>query len=331
VVLKGKVRCLKIEYKKAVLVCSKTIEYYIKEYEVNSDEIIIRIKAIGVCTSDCLNYLYDNSDYFGHEIVGEVITPFNEFNRGDKVVFFHKTNCRTCLMCQNGLKHICEKPKKLDIGFSEYLTFSNEDLVGNIYKIPEEIDIKHAVFIDSISCVIHGLNQISTSLEDKLVIILGNGFMAVLFAMIIELRGGKAEILGTNKKKNQLVKKLNNIKVCCGGTPKSRNYDIIIDTTGKIDYINENLQYLGGQGILLCFSRFKSGEFDFNTIRNKEINIIFSRFMSSIDIRQSIDLLASKKIDLSNLIKIFKGLDELEKVINLTLDNQLLRGVIVNE
>ncbi|MBJ3791982.1 alcohol dehydrogenase catalytic domain-containing protein [Bacillus sp. OA1] len=75
-----------ITNKKAILSGKKEINFIDKKIDTEEHGFVVEIQAIGVCTSDCFNYLYNNTGYFGHEMVGKVLTPYQNFKKGDLVL-----------------------------------------------------------------------------------------------------------------------------------------------------------------------------------------------------------------------------------------------------
>lgn len=75
------------------------------------DEVLVKMKAAGLCHTDFDSLSWGKPIVMGHEgagiveVVGSAIT---EFSKGDAVILNWATPCMTCFQCQEGNQHICE-------------------------------------------------------------------------------------------------------------------------------------------------------------------------------------------------------------------------------
>ena len=89
--------------------------------EIKEDEVLINIKAVGVCTFE-QRYYYGEYQGFpfagGHEICG-VVEKVGEgvaqkLEEGDKVIVLSLTRCGECYYCRRGLDNQCENAKDVE-------------------------------------------------------------------------------------------------------------------------------------------------------------------------------------------------------------------------
>lgn len=76
-----------------------------------SDEVIVKMKAAGLCHTDYDSLSWGKPIVMGHEgagIVERTGSGVTEFAVGDKVILNWATPCMTCFQCQEGNQHICE-------------------------------------------------------------------------------------------------------------------------------------------------------------------------------------------------------------------------------
>ena len=80
-------------------------------------EVLIRIRAVGICGSDIHPYMGDGIDrrepgiIMGHEASGDVEEVGSEVTKwkpGDRVAINPQINDETCPMCRKGLPHLCD-------------------------------------------------------------------------------------------------------------------------------------------------------------------------------------------------------------------------------
>ena len=89
---------------------SFSVESYTLD-DPTGDEVLVEIKASGVCHTDWDSLTWGKSIILGHEGAGVVVAVGERITRvavGDPVVLNWATPCYTCFQCQEGNQHICE-------------------------------------------------------------------------------------------------------------------------------------------------------------------------------------------------------------------------------
>jgi S-(hydroxymethyl)glutathione dehydrogenase/alcohol dehydrogenase len=75
------------------------------------DEVLVRIKAAGLCHTDHDSLSWDKPHIVGHEgsgVVESVGPSVSDFSPGDSVILNWAIPCLSCYQCLNGNQHICE-------------------------------------------------------------------------------------------------------------------------------------------------------------------------------------------------------------------------------
>lgn len=89
--------------------------FSIEEITVNNpkdDEVLVKLKASGLCHTDHDSLNWGMPIVLGHEgagIVSAVGDKVSKFKKGDEVILNWATPCYECFQCQEGNQHICEK------------------------------------------------------------------------------------------------------------------------------------------------------------------------------------------------------------------------------
>ncbi|WP_379166240.1 alcohol dehydrogenase catalytic domain-containing protein [Paenibacillus roseus] len=310
----------------AILKDKEQIEFNHTQVLQDDNKMLIKTKFLGVCTSDIKNYLANNSHYFGHEMVGEVVYDFEKFKRGDYVNIFHKHGCMDCIGCNSGFLHLCQSPHLMPMSFAEYVSIPKKSVEYCVYKLPKSDNYGDYVFLDSLSCVVRGVNRLNLT-SGKKVLINGTGFLAILYASILMAKNFTVHLFGGNQKKAELInKKLPNYIVKTSISELDK-YDIQIDTTGNAELLSELVNFIVPQGQLLCFSSFNH-PLSLGYFRNNEITLLFSKHTTRSDVTEAIDLISSKTIPMKEMFTFYRHLDDLENSIKSTIENKIIRGVI---
>lgn len=91
--------------------------------EPQSDEVVVRMKAAGLCHTDYDSLTWGKPIVLGHEgagIIEKVGEQVTEFKEGDRVILNWATPCMSCFQCQEGNQHICESNSPVTAGGNGY-------------------------------------------------------------------------------------------------------------------------------------------------------------------------------------------------------------------
>lgn len=119
-------------------------------------EVLIKVKAAGICGSDV--HIYHGTSpvatyprVIGHEIAGEILaigTQVADFSVGDRVVMDPVIYCGNCYQCKTGRRNVCSKLQvrsvHVDGGYQEYIVLPQK----SIYLIPPQLSWEEAVMIE---------------------------------------------------------------------------------------------------------------------------------------------------------------------------------------
>ena len=87
------------------------------------DEVVVKIKAAGLCHTDHDSLTWGKPIVIGHEgagIVEQIGSKVTGFQVGDKVILNWATPCMKCFQCQEGNQHICENNSPVTAGGNGY-------------------------------------------------------------------------------------------------------------------------------------------------------------------------------------------------------------------
>lgn len=165
------------------------------------NEVLIRIRAVGICGSDLHPYMGDGIDrrepgiIMGHEAAGDVEEVGENVTRwkpGDRVAINPQINCEECVQCKKGLTHLCDRALLigssqrgfLDGAMCEYIVMHEKQL----YHLPDEVSYDYGTFLDPLGNAIHLINRGGVKLGDK-VVIMGVGTIGLLAVQTAKLAG----------------------------------------------------------------------------------------------------------------------------------------------
>ena len=164
----------------------------------NEDEVLIQMKAAGVCGSD--QHIYHgknpNSTYPripGHEnagIIAKVGKNVTNVKVGDHVIVDLLSSCGTCYQCTHGRKNVCGhvrvRGSGADGGWREYFTAPAKE----VYKISDSVSWEDAALVEPYAIGFHCTARGRVE-PDDVVFILGTGTIGSIILQTCRAKGVK--------------------------------------------------------------------------------------------------------------------------------------------
>ena len=186
-----------------------------------ADELLIRIRACGICGSDV--HGYDGSTgrrlppiIMGHEAAGVVEavgSDVKNFHAGDRVTFDSTVYCGKCFYCLRSQINLCENREVIGVStpafrrmgaFAEYVTVP----ARIAYALPENMSYSHAALIEAVSVAVHGVSLTPIALEDTVVVV-GAGMIGLLTLQAARLAGaGRVFVVDVDDTRLELARSL---------------------------------------------------------------------------------------------------------------------------
>ena len=173
----------------------------IPDPEPRADEVLVRIKACGICGSDV--HGMDGSTgrrippvIMGHEASG-VITGLGAqvsgWSVGERVTFDSMISCGDCWHCRRGEINLCDKRRVLGVSCDEYRrdgAFAEYVAIPQriLYRIPEGVDFAHAAMTEPLSVAIHAVRLARTDIGETAVVV-GVGMIGLLIVQCLRAAG----------------------------------------------------------------------------------------------------------------------------------------------
>ncbi len=174
--------------------------------ELQSDEILIRIKISGICTNDMRDFRGDCNYSFprigGHEYCGIIEkmgsgVSTRRFAAGQRVVSYIIDDCKECFYCKRGEENICEELPTTKTfqnsegisgygGFAEYVIAKSND----IFVYPDTTSFEKIAFTEPLACAINSINRTDIKFGDD-VLVIGGGTMGLLHVMLAKFKGAR--------------------------------------------------------------------------------------------------------------------------------------------
>lgn len=296
---------------------------------------LVKVLGCGLCGSDIVKLTQHRAKQgtvLGHEIVA-FITDINSdtnFKVGDTIITSHHIPCGKCEYCKNGNVSMCRHFKETNIfpgGFSEYVFVSEEHLRNVAYLKPKNLTNDEVAFYEPLGCCIRavkraGLRQNSTAL------VVGLGSIGILMAQALKAFG--MNVIGCDliTSRVELLKNLGIEAFKVTEMCDSIKADGVFMTSGSDKAIPTALKYVRDGGKILVFSSTPQNfGYANNEIYYRELTVLGSYSPSPADLKDSFELLKNKDVKVSGLSTVY-NLENVQKAINDTLDNKILKAYI---
>ena len=167
------------------------------------DEVLIRVRACGICGSD-LKIQDDQHPYvppvvIGHEFAGEIVEAGRDVEGwavGDRVVSEQHTHaCGHCRQCLTGNAFACASKRApgyfIDGGFAEFIAMP----AWLLHRIPEGLSFAEAAFSEPAAVAAHGVLDRTGIEPEDVVLVLGCGPIGLAAAKMAQAAGASCAII----------------------------------------------------------------------------------------------------------------------------------------
>jgi L-iditol 2-dehydrogenase len=288
---------------------------------INSDEILMQTKRIGVCGSDIhvFHGLHPYTSYpivQGHEVSGVVAAVGDNvegFSVGDKITFTPQVTCGECYPCQNGMYHICETLKVMgfqtDGSGQEYFPLP----AWNAIKLSADFLLDYGALVEPIAVAVHALQR-GGVVQGKKVLVLGAGTIgnltaqtakalgaeAVMITDISEYKLEKAKACGINFIINTAEEDLAQAIATHFGPTKA---DMILECVGvqpTVDQAIENARK--GTTIVIVGVFGEKPTVDLGLVQDRELSLVGTLMYQKEDFEKAVELISDGKMCLDDLV-----------------------------
>lgn len=321
--------------------------------EIGEDEILVEMKACGICGSDLMDWYLKNRAplVLGHEpagIIAKAGSKVEGFKVGERVFVHHHVACLTCYYCIHGDYTLCEQFHKTHIepgGFSEYFRVPAPNLQIDTLKIPKPLSFEEATLIEPVGCCLRTLKKCKVQAGDSVAII-GAGSAGVIHTALMKIFGAAkiivsdlidyrlkmAEKFGADVTVNP--EKEDPIAVVRAETD-GRGVDLVVVAAPSIDAYKTGVGVCRRGGRLCVFASTSPGEYlpvSPKELFFSEIQIIPSYSTSHLETRAALELIKSGRIDAKGLITHRFPLTDTAEAFKTALKNKKsLKVIVLNE
>ncbi len=314
----------------------------VKKPVIGEYDVLVRVRATALCGTDVDIYNGKGKARLpvipGHESAGEVEevgSKVTSVKPGERVVIDPTIACGQCFWCKKGLRNLCPNGglmgREMNGTFAEYVSVPE----SNVYKLPDGISFEEATIVNTLATVLHSHRLVNVFPGDSIAV-MGCGFTGLLHIQVAKLRGARPIIAITRSTwKLDLAGELGaDVKLRSGyedvvsrvkEITEGRGVDLAIETAGSAATLKECVELIRPGGKILAFgiSDEKAGDLSLFPFYYKQLSIIGSRAMLPEDWNPSIQLIATRRIDVKPLITHKVSFEELQKAFDMFEDRNI--------
>jgi L-iditol 2-dehydrogenase len=169
---------------------------------ISKDEVLVRVKRIGVCGSD-IHVYHGQHPYTpfpvvqGHELSCEIVEigeNVKGFSTGDKVTIEPQLSCGKCYSCETGLYNLCDELKVIGFqapGAASELYAARGD---RIVKLDDDMSHADGAMVEPLAVAVRAVGQ-AGDITGKNVLVLGAGPIGNLVAQTARGLGAKGVLI----------------------------------------------------------------------------------------------------------------------------------------
>lgn len=304
--------------------------------DVHDDDVLIEVKACGVCGTDVHIYEGDKGaaavtppTILGHEFAGVIYAVgknVKNYKVGDHVCIDPNCYCGECEPCRQGVVHYCEHMigygTTVNGGFAQYCAVNQRQ----VYKLGENTTFEQGAMAEPVACCLHGIDMCEIKPGHQVVVI-GGGMIGLLMMQLAKLAGAaKIAMVEPVAEKREVAKQLG-ADLCINPFEEDVKQTLltngfnwiqtVIECAGLPSTIEQAISIADHKAVVMMFGLTKPDEeisvkpFE---IFQKEL-VLKSSFINPCTQKRALDLIDSHRLDVSSMVYRVCDLNELENVL----------------
>ncbi|GAA3891652.1 NAD(P)-dependent alcohol dehydrogenase [Leifsonia kafniensis] len=308
-----------------------------------TDQVLVRIAAVGVCGSD-VHYFHEGriGDFvveepliLGHEASGTIVAVGADVSAdrvGERVSIEPQRPCRRCRFCTAGRYNLCDRIEfyatpPIHGAFAEYAVIQDDFA----HSVPDSISDDAAALMEPLSVGIWSCRKAGIA-PGTSVLIAGAGPIGIVIAQVARAFGATDIVVSDPvAERRELALRFGATRAIDpinDGIP-SAAFDAFIDASGSSIAVKQGIGSLRGAGIAVLVGMGADDvSLPVSTIQNREL-VVTGVFRYANTWPTAIALVASGAVDLDALVTGHFGLDDVEAALESTNSPATLKSMVV--
>ena len=303
---------------------------------ITDSELLLKIGACAVCGSDVRTFRHgarniDKPVVLGHELSGTIVeigAALTAFHAGQRVAVAPAIPCGECRFCRRGVETMCEQLRSIgyefDGGLAEFMVVPASAVrAGCVNNVPDGVSFEEAAIAEPLACVINGQELVGINSGDTVVVI-GAGPVGCLHAGLARACGAAKVILVDVRAERLQMAAAFGADVAIDGSREDVRARVLDETAGAgaaVVIVAAPSNRAQEQAITLAARRGRISFFgglpksapiialDANAVHYQELTIVGSYGSRPEHNRQALDLVASGRLPIRDLVGLELPLD----------------------
>jgi 2-desacetyl-2-hydroxyethyl bacteriochlorophyllide A dehydrogenase len=270
-----------------------------------TDEVLIRIDAVGICGSDM--HAYHGHDprrvpplILGHELAGEIVEGPGA---GRRVTVNPLITCGTCEYCRQGRDNLCANRTMIGMtrpgGFAQFMTTA----ASSVIDIPRDMGACEAALTEPAATAVHAVDMAARVLARPLsecdALVLGGGAIGMLATLLLQSRGVRHVVAGeTNRLRRASLARATRAATYDpqASAPRDNSADLVIDAVGAAATRKAALAAVKPGGVVMHIGLLDgASEIDMRKLTLAEIALIGTYTYAAADLRAAVAALHARE------------------------------------
>mgnify|MGYP005842296267 CR=1 FL=1 len=313
--------------------------------EPGPGEILICIKACGVCPSDLRAYQGTRAAPGalprtpGHEWSGIVVglgEGVTEVQVGDRVVPDWRVVCGKCFNCRRGVFNYCTNLGRIRGGFAELGVAP----ATNVRKIPDHVSFEEAAFCEPLACCINGSQACRIGIGDDVAVV-GCGPIGLQHVQLARVQGARVIAVDLDARRLEAARRLgaHDLVQVGDGDPvervkaltESRGADAVVVAVGDVKAIKQGIAMAGLNGRVQLFAgTYPPQEMpvDPNVVHYGQLVVTGSHDFTPHHFTTALKLIAYGIVDVKSLISHRFSLEQTQDALETTATRRGLKAMV---
>jgi 2-desacetyl-2-hydroxyethyl bacteriochlorophyllide A dehydrogenase len=315
------------------------------------DDVVIAVKACGICGSDLHTYLHGSfvepGQVMGHEFVGEVVEAGESsgLSVGDRVTASPLQPCGECQRCREGRFNLCGKAWTQGIAygkpgaFAELVHIPNAIPGENVFPLGEDVSDDAGALAEPLAVGVHAV-KLATPVEGATALVLGLGTIGQQVVQALRAAGA-ARVFGVDISKLRLSAAVELgaeafdgsagiAEVLGSALSGDQEIDLVFECSGVPALANAALEAIRAGGTIVVLALYDDPvTFNPTVLVQKEIRLQGSIAYTGEDFAEAVELLRSGKAQSTPLITQRASLDDIGDAFEVQLEKDRSLKVVV--
>ena len=319
-------------------------------------EILIRVHACATCGTDAKIYNHGHPrlqppQVIGHEIAGEIVEIGPEVTGhkiGDRVQVIAAIPCGDCWACKAGKMQICINQLSMGYqfagGFAEYMIIPNEVVrVNGVNLIPDNLSYDEAAAAEPMACALNAQELINVGPGD-VVLVMGAGpigcmhirlarALGAVHVTLADINSNRLKLSADAVKPDAVIDMSKvDIEEAVKTSIPEPGPNVIITAAPAGVAQEQAVRMIRPGGRISFFGGLPKDKpmvsIDSNLVHYKELILAGANGSTPEHNRRALELMASGKVNVSDLLTHRVSLDKVEKAIDLVLGGDAIKVVV---